>query len=409
MRSTNSATALDSAGITLDSAGNATSFKGTSHSYNSNNQDTGNTYDGNGNPTTYQSTACTFDPENRMTAFGSALTATYRGDGLRAKTVTSAGTTYFLYDGEVLMAEMNSSGVTVAVYTWGAGGLVSRTTSSGTTSYTFDPEGNTAQRLSGTGSILTSDVYDAYGAGLSTGSADCCGFVSQWGYYTDLASGLLLLTRRYYNPAAGAFMTRDPISYDGGIGAYSYVANNPPNAADPSGFVKVFIGVSSVVKNHDHARIILVGNQPGDRGQMFKFEADSAENGLLNGGKWGPVVSSPGTHLQTGPDAFPKKAGIGIPGNPQVDSMTLDEAKRKLFDFCNKVNKANLPYSPRPTELDGTYNSNSFAHGALDVLGVVAPTGKGPNHETAVGGLHTGTGKDRRDVVLWGWNRPIRL
>src|SRR6185295_7044314 len=69
-----------------DSAGNPTSFKGVTKSYNSNNQQTGTgfVYDSNGNPTTYNGATLTFDPENRMTAFGSVLTAGYNSDGLRA-------------------------------------------------------------------------------------------------------------------------------------------------------------------------------------------------------------------------------------------------------------------------------------------------------------------------------------
>jgi hypothetical protein len=44
-----------------------------------------------------------------MTSYGSVLTAGYNGDGLRAwKKLTAR--TYFLYDGMVPVAELNSSG-----------------------------------------------------------------------------------------------------------------------------------------------------------------------------------------------------------------------------------------------------------------------------------------------------------
>ena len=47
--------------------GNPTSFKGTSQTFNADNQQTGTgfAYDGAGNPTTYKTKALTFDPENR--------------------------------------------------------------------------------------------------------------------------------------------------------------------------------------------------------------------------------------------------------------------------------------------------------------------------------------------------------
>jgi hypothetical protein len=43
----------------------------------------GHAHDADGNPTTYKGATLTFDPENRLTAYGSAMTAGYRGDGPR--------------------------------------------------------------------------------------------------------------------------------------------------------------------------------------------------------------------------------------------------------------------------------------------------------------------------------------
>ncbi|HEY3265367.1 MAG TPA: RHS repeat-associated core domain-containing protein [Armatimonadota bacterium] len=40
---------------------------------------------------------------------------------------------------------------------------------------------------------------------------------------------------RYYDPATGRFLTRDPISYAGGINLYAYCQNNPVNLTDPAG------------------------------------------------------------------------------------------------------------------------------------------------------------------------------
>ncbi len=71
----------------FDGAGNATTFRNASKTYNADNQLTGPgtyVYDGNGNPTTWSGTSLTFDVENRLTGYGTALTAGYRGDGLRA-------------------------------------------------------------------------------------------------------------------------------------------------------------------------------------------------------------------------------------------------------------------------------------------------------------------------------------
>lgn len=220
-----------------DSAGNPTTFKGVTKSYNSNNQHsgTGFVYDDNGNPTTYGGTTLAFDPENRMTAYGTALTAGYTGDGLRAWKENSTSRTYFLYDDNFPVIEMNSSGTVTATNSFGTSGLVSRREGSTTVFYSFDSEGNVAQRSNASSSVTSNHLFEAHGGVVSGSSADPFGYKAQAGYYTDSETGLQLLTHRYYDPSTGRFLTRDPISYEGGINLYGYVTNNPVAFADPSG------------------------------------------------------------------------------------------------------------------------------------------------------------------------------
>jgi len=220
-----------------DSAGNPTTFKGISKTYNSNNQQTGSgfSYDGNGNPTAYAGTTLTFDPENRMTAFGTVLTAGYNGDGVRGWKQSSAGRTYFLYDGIVPVVELNSTGAVIAANTFGSTGLVSRNAGSASVFYSFDSEGNVAQRSDSSGSVLSTYYFSAQGSILSGTLSEPFGYKGQVGYYTDNETELQLLTHRYYDPSGGRFLTHDPIGYDGGINLYAYTTNNPVNAVDPLG------------------------------------------------------------------------------------------------------------------------------------------------------------------------------
>ena len=220
-----------------DSAGNPTTFKGVTKTYNSDNQQTGAgfSHDGNGNPTTYSGTTLTFDPENRMTVYGSVLTAGYNGDGLRAWKQHSTGRTYFLYDGNVPVVEIDSSGSVTATTTFGANGLVSRQASSASAFYSFDSEGNVSQRSDVSGGVLSNYLFAAHGSVLSGTLNEPFGYRAQVGYYTDNETGLQLLTNRYYDPTSGRFLTRDPISYTGGINLYAYVTNGPIGYADPSG------------------------------------------------------------------------------------------------------------------------------------------------------------------------------
>jgi RHS repeat-associated protein len=237
-----------------DTAGNPTSFKGVTKSYNSNNQQTGTgfSYDGNGNPTTYNGTTLAFDPENRMTQYGAALTAGYNGDGLRAWKENSTSRTYFLYDGIVPVIELDASGAVAATNSFGASGLVSRRESSTTIFYTFDAGGSVAQRSDSSGTVLSDHLFGAHGTILGGSLSEPFGYKAQFGYFTDNETALHLLTLRYYNSASGRFLTRDPISYAGGLNLYSYTRNNPVNAIDPWGLQDGPINYLRDPFSHEH-------------------------------------------------------------------------------------------------------------------------------------------------------------
>ena len=224
-------------GGTAGGPGNPTSFKGVARTYNTNSQQTGTGYgyDGVGNPTLYKSQSLGFDPENRMTACGTAQTDGYSGDGLRTWKQNSGVRTYFLYDGFQPVGEYDGNGNFLASNTFGADGLVSRHNAAGTTFYAFDERGNVTQRLSSNAAVQSNDLYDAYGTRTSTAGNDVWGFEAQSGYYTDAETGLILCTRRFYDPQNGRFLTRDPIGYNGGVNLYGYTGNNPISGTDADG------------------------------------------------------------------------------------------------------------------------------------------------------------------------------
>ncbi len=276
-------------GGTSTGPGNPTSFKGVAQTFNADNQHTGSGfgYDGNGNPTAYRTRTLAFDPENRLTLGGkNGQTNAYSGDALRSRKQFTSGTgpsavtrtVYFLYDGDqpVLETTQTSSADvpgSVSLTTFGADGLVSRHTSVGatgathtgqatnssvngsetTTFYAFDERGNVSERLSVTasgssgpggprlnapaGPSVVSEVYDAYGARTGTAAQpDPFGYEGQAGYYTDLETGLILCTHRFYDPQNGRWLTRDPMGYKGGVNLYGYVGNDPVSRTDRRGY-----------------------------------------------------------------------------------------------------------------------------------------------------------------------------
>ncbi len=221
----------------FDNAGNATSFKGVTQTFNSKNQNTANTYDLNGNPTTYKGATSSFDAENRLTSFGSTMTAGYTAGGLRAWKQNASGRTYQLYAGGVIpVCQLDSSGNVISANTVADTGLLStRTTASAF--YAFDIQGNASHRLDGSGSTLSTSTFDAFGvrATNDTSGDPFSGFGGQNGYRSEAETGLQLLGLQYYDPASGSFLNRDPIVMAGGVNVYEYTDNLPIGRSDSLG------------------------------------------------------------------------------------------------------------------------------------------------------------------------------
>jgi RHS repeat-associated protein len=256
-----------------DASGNPSTFRGISLNtapFNSNNQWAGiDVYDGNGNPTaltdalfepTKPALAIVYDAANRIVSVNGTSTYTYDASGRRATRTVNGLTTYFLYDGDRLLYELNGAGSPVVEYGWAVDGLRTETSSRRTNegvsytwpiAYTYDPEGNVVHKQAFFGpnaSPIDTRIYDAYGKlqyyrradpnDTSTEPQGPVGFGGQYGYYTDTDTGLVLCTHRYYDPLRGRWVTRDPIGYAGGMNLYGFCGNNPVMGADPSGYSK---------------------------------------------------------------------------------------------------------------------------------------------------------------------------
>jgi len=167
----------------------------------------------------------------------------------------------FAYDAAGLLAS-RTSGETTRHLTWDVGGDLPLLLSDEENSYSYGPGGLPVVQISagegeaptylhhdqlGSTRLLTdaegeasaSISYGPYGeVEGSTGAATTpLGFAGQ---YTDAQIGLQYLRARWYDPATGQFLTRDPIEAITGE-PYVYASDNPLNEVDPSGLSAVAV------------------------------------------------------------------------------------------------------------------------------------------------------------------------
>ena len=121
-----------------------------------------------------------------------------------------------------------------AQYVYGAG-LISQTSGANTYYYLSDGLGSTMKTVDATGTVVNGYTYDVYGKKTSSTGSQPNEFDFA-GQQTD-ATGLQYLRARYYDPATGTFLSRDPMAASPGWtqSPYGYAGGNPVNATDPTG------------------------------------------------------------------------------------------------------------------------------------------------------------------------------
>ena len=238
----------------LDPVGNRTSVNSTFNGfspiagvYNADDQISSETYDLDGNVLATGSNTYTYDSENHMTlANNGAVRMIYDGDGNRVAKIVNGMTTQYLVDdlnptGLPQVVEEVVNGAVTRQYTYGLQRISESQMLNGawtTSFYGYDGAGSVRQLTNSAGVVTDEYEYDAYGNSFTKVGTTPNNYLYRGEQY-DADLGLYYLRARYYNPATGRFVNRDP---EDGIPTdpktlhkYEYAGGDPVNLADPTG------------------------------------------------------------------------------------------------------------------------------------------------------------------------------
>lgn len=171
----------------------------------------------------------------------------YDADGLRASKTSPGGeaTGYTWSSGTglpLLLTEHGPEGDTHVIYGPGNLPVAQINPNDSVWWYHVDQLGSTRLLTDDDGDPVGSFTYGPYGQPVaSSGVSPVLGWA---GEYTDPETGFVYLRARYYDPATGQFLTRDPLEVLT-RSAYDYAGGDPINTIDPSGLCPmcvVFLG-----------------------------------------------------------------------------------------------------------------------------------------------------------------------
>jgi RHS repeat-associated protein len=234
------------------------------------------TYDADGNILNDGAFTYAYDEENRLTnvtrTSDSALVGQYQYDALGRrvqKIADPAGTpttTQYFYDNARIIEEQNGAMVTQATYVYGNYVDEALTMDRGGQTYYYHQNalGSVEAVTNSTATTVELYSYDAYGFVTVTNGSGTPVPLNAWGTphsaignpwaftgrQLDEETGLYFYRARYYDPAKGRFLQRDPIGYEHGnprldndlftvANLYIYTSDRPTKYVDPYGLAEI--------------------------------------------------------------------------------------------------------------------------------------------------------------------------
>ncbi|MBO0798681.1 MAG: RHS repeat-associated core domain-containing protein, partial [Blastocatellia bacterium] len=317
-------------------------------------------YDASGNTTVDGANSYTYDAENRIVSVGTingGESYAYDARWHRVKKVVGGVVTYYIWEGDQVIAEYERGGVA--------------TPATGTRYYHPDRL-STRLITAGAGNVVGTTDQLPFGEELSSiGESEKHKFTS----YERDDSGLDYAVNRHYNSEIGRFMQPDPV----GIGSakltdpqtlnrYAYVKNDPINKVDPLGLLFAEEDDFEIEGGGGGGGWYIQGDPGGAGTVQWVNSGDEVPDGY-NPYTLDWAVSYDSTQAlylnPDGPDPTAPEgsdASLGILSREDLTSINIDSSEQELTDFAKGV------INQLGSDLEGTWPIEYAIEGELMFL-----------------------------------------